>query len=127
MEKNILYLYIMQPVNHKKPMQFIRKTLVVLAIFGLTQYVFAVDGTMNGGGNKKAKNSTFSNIKKDLNISLRSGYNINNKSFGFQKIGKTAMFNSMVTYQKGNVTYFFPSRNKPVLQKFKTPSAPVIR
>jgi hypothetical protein len=118
----------MKPVNHKKPMQFIRKTLVVLAIFGLTQYVFAVDGTMNGGGNKKAKNSTFSNIKKDLNISLRAGYNFNNnKSFGFQKSGKTAMFNSMVSYQKGNVTYFFPLRNKPVLQKFKTPSAPVIR
>ncbi len=118
----------MKPVNHKKPMQFIRKILVVLAIFGLTQYVFAVDGTMNGGGNKKSKNSTFSNIKKDLNISLRSGYNFsNNKSFGFQKSGKISMFNSMVSYQKGNVTYFFPSRNKPLLQKFKTPSAPVIR
>jgi len=102
--------------------------MVVMAIFGLTQYVFAVDGTMNGGGNSKSKNSTFSNIKKDLNISLRSGYNFkNNKSFGFQKSGKNAMFNSVVSYQKGNVTYFFPSRNKPLLQKFKTPSAPVIR
>jgi hypothetical protein len=118
----------MKPVNYKNSIRIVRKTLVVLAIFGLTQYVFAVDGTLNGGGNSKAKNTTFSNIKKDLNISLRSGYNFkNNKSFGFQKSGKTSMFNSMVIYQKGNVTYFFPSRNKPLLQKFKTPSAPVIR
>jgi hypothetical protein len=118
----------MQSLNHKIPTQFIRKTLVVLAIFGLTQYVFAVDGTMNGGGNKKSKNSTFSTIKKDLNISLKTGHNFNNnKSFGFQKKGSISMFNSMVSYQKGNVTYFFPSRNKPALQKFKTPSAPVIR
>jgi hypothetical protein len=118
----------MNLLNHKKSLRIVRKTMVVMAIFGLTQYVFAVDGTMNGGGNSKSKNSTFSNIKKDLNISLRSGYNFkNNKSFGFQKSGKNAMFNSVVSYQKGNVTYFFPTRNKPLLQKFKTPSAPVIR
>ena len=99
-----------------------------MAIFGMTQYVFAVDGTLNGGGRSKSKNSTFSSIKKDLNISLKSGYNFNgNKSFGFQKKGKVSMFNSMVSYQKGNVTYYMPYHNKPILQKFKTPSAPVIR
>ena len=111
-----------------KSIRVFRKIMVVLTIFGMTQYVFAVDGTLNGGGKSKAKSSTFSNIKKDLNISLKSGYNFsNNKSFGFQKRGKISMFNSMVSYQKGNVTYFFPSRNKPILPKFKTPSAPVIR
>jgi hypothetical protein len=37
------------------------------------------------------------------------------------------MFNSVVTYQKGNVTYFLPYKHKTVLQKFKTPTAPAIR
>jgi hypothetical protein len=116
----------MKPVNLKKYLLFIRKTLVVMAIFGLTQYVFAVDGTLNGGG--KSRKSTFSNIKKDLNLSLKSGYSFNgNKSFGFDKKGRISMFNSVVSYQKGNVTYYLPYKNKPVLQKFKTPSAPVIR
>ena len=118
----------MKPVNHFKYFSFIRKTLVVMAIFGLNQFVFAVDGTMNGGGKSKKSSTTFSNIKKDLNLSLKSGYSFNgNKSFGFDKKGKISMFNTVVSYQKGNVTYYLPYKNKPVLQKFKTPSAPVIR
>jgi hypothetical protein len=116
----------MKPVNQQKYLSFIRKTLVVMAIFGLTQYVFAIDGTLNGGG--KSRKSTFSNIKKDLNLSLKSSYSFNgNKSFGFDKKGKISMFNTVVSYQKGNVTYYLPYKNKPVLQKFKTPAAPVIR
>ncbi len=101
-----------------------KKTAIIFLIIGFTQYVFAVDGTMNGGGSKK---NSFSSIKKDLNLSLRSGFNISNKSFGYKKSNKAMMFNSMMSFQKGNVTYFLPYKNKTILQKFRTPSAPSIR
>ncbi len=87
--------------------------------------VFAIDGTLGGG--KSGSKSTFSTLKKDLNISLKSGYAFgNNKSFRFSK-QQPGMFNSVITYNKGNITYYVPMKNKPMLQKFRTPSAPVIR
>ena len=117
----------MLPVFHKKSIRLVRKTLVAVAVFGITQYVFAVDGTLNGGGSKSER-SSFSSIKKDMNFSLKSGFAFNgNKSIALHKSGKTGIFNNIISYQKGNVTYYMPYRSKPILQKFKTPSAPVIR
>lgn len=101
------------------------KTAIVTMVFSMSQYVFAIDGTLSGGSKSK---STFSTIKKDLNLSLKSGYSFHgNKNFGFHKSQKSGMFNTVISYQKGNITYYMPSKNKPLLQKFKTPSAPVIR
>ena len=112
--------------NYKTNNRLIKKVAIVFAIFGLTQGVFAVDGTMNGGGSKTSK-KVFSSIKKDLNFSIHSGFNISNKSFGYRKTGKGSVINTMISYQKGNVTYFMPYKHKPILQKFKTPSVPAIR
>lgn len=101
------------------------KTAIVAVVFAMSQYVFAIDGTLGGGKGKS--NSTFSTLKKDLNISLKSGYSFgNNKTYGAHRNQK-GMLNSVISYQKGNITYYVPMKNKPVLQKFKTPSAPVIR
>ena len=110
--------------NHKSSHWFVKKNTIIFLVVGLTQGVFAVDGTMNGGGSKK---SSFSTIKKDLNLSLRSGFSISNKSFGYRKSNKSMMFNSVMSFQKGNVTYFLPYKNRTILQKFKTPVAPSIR
>ena len=110
--------------NHKSSLWFAKKITIIFLVVGLAQGVFAVDGTMNGGGSKK---SSFSTIKKDLNLSLRSGFNISNKSFGYKKSNKAMMFNSVMSFQKGNVTYFLPYKNRTILQKFKTPVAPSIR
>lgn len=100
------------------------KAAIVAVVFAMSQYVFAIDGTLGGG---KGKTSTFSTLKKDLNISLKSGYSFgNNKTYGSSRNQK-GMLNSVISYQKGNITYYVPMKNKPVLQKFKTPSAPVIR
>lgn len=106
--------------------RFLGKVLTVTAVVLLSNaVVFAIDGTLGGG--KSASRSTFSTLKKDLNISLKSGYSFgNNKSFGFSR-QQPGMFNSVVTYNKGNITYYVPMKNKPMLQKFRTPSAPVIR
>jgi hypothetical protein len=103
--------------------RFWGKAAIAAVVFSISQYVFAIDGTLGGGVKSK---STFSTLKKDLTLSLKSGYSFNgNKSFNSRS--QRGMFNSVVSYQKGNVTYYLPYKNKPVLQKFKTPSAPVIR
>jgi hypothetical protein len=103
--------------------RFWGKAAIVAVVFSMSQYVFAIDGTLGGGVKSK---STFSTIKKDLTLSLKSGYAFNsNKSFNTRN--HRGMYNSVVSYQKGNVTYYLPYKNKPILQKFRTPSAPVIR
>lgn len=103
--------------------RFWGKVAIVAVVFSMSQYVFAIDGTLGGGVKSK---STFSTLKKDLTLSLNSGYAFNgNKSFNSRN--HRGMLNSVVSYQKGNITYYLPYKNKPVLQKFRTPSAPVIR
>lgn len=101
------------------------KVLVLSAVMGLGQFVFAVDGVLTSGGGKNSK--TFSTIKKDLQFSLKSGYTLHGVHSARGKGMKQGMYNTVVSYQKGNVTYYLPYKSRPVLSKFKTPSAPVIR
>jgi hypothetical protein len=115
----------MDKPKHSTLKNVCKKIATIFLVVSLTQTVFAVDGTMNGGG--KAKKSSFSNIKKNLNISLRSGFNISNKSFNSRQGDKVTMVNSMMSFQKGNVTIFIPYKTKTFMQKFKTPMAPAIR
>lgn len=94
---------------------------LLVALF-LSVGVFAVDGIVM---KSKSTKSSFSNMKKNLTLSLREGfYYKDNKSFGYRKNGGTSAFNSVITYQKGNVTYIMPYRNKVILNKFKTPQKP---
>ena len=104
---------------------FAKKVLVMLALFSTVNYVFAVDGTLIGG---KKSSKAFSTLKSDLNFSLKSGYSYrSNKSFGTRRSASMVMSNSVITYQRGNVTWVMPYRNKTtILQKFRTPS-PSIR
>lgn len=99
---------------------FAKKLVVVLALFSMAHYVFAVDGTIDGGKKSKA----FSTLKSDLNFSLKSGYTYRgNKNFGTRRTLNTVQSNSVITYQRGNVTWVLPYRNKTtILNKFKTPS-----
>lgn len=100
--------------------QFTRKTLVVAAIILLGQYVFAIDVLIDGG---KKSTKAFSTIKSDLSISLKNGYNFHSyKPMGTRRSQNMVMSNSIMTFQKGNVTWVVPQRNKTkILQKFKTP------
>ena len=99
------------------------KTVAVMGIsFMLSVCVFAIDGIVM---KSKSGKSSFSNMKKNLSLSLREGFSYkDNKSFGFKRNGHTVMFNNVITYQKGNITYILPFRNKVVLNKFKTPQKP---
>jgi hypothetical protein len=86
-------------------------------------YVFAVDGLIEGG---KKTSKTFSTIKSDLSISLKSGYNFHSyKMMGQKRAHHMVMSNSYLTFHRGNVTWGVPYKSKAkVLGKFKTPSKP---
>ena len=100
---------------------FAKKVVIVLAMFSMATYVFAVDGTMDGG---KKSTKAFSTLKSDLSFSLKSGYTYRgNKNFGTKRTLNTIQSSSVVTYQRGNVTWILPYRNKTtILNKFRTPA-----
>lgn len=103
-------------------MNIIRKSVALVAVIVLSHAVFAVDGIIV---KSKASKSSFSNMKKNLTLNLNAGLTYaGNRSFGFKKVGKESTFNSVISYQKGNITYMLPYKNKGILQRFKTPQKP---
>lgn len=85
---------------------------------------FAIDGIFSV---RSSAANSFSTFKKDLNLSLRSGFTFqSNKTFDKSNTHKVEL-NGFVTLQKGNIYYHIPGKQKVLLQKFKTPTPPVIR
>jgi hypothetical protein len=105
-----------------KNMHIFRKSVALVAVIVLSHTVFAVDGIIV---KSKTSKSSFSNMKKNLTLNLNAGFTYSgNRSFGFRKVGKENMFNSVISYQKGNITYMLPYKNRGILQRFKTPQKP---
>ncbi len=101
--------------NHIKYCLFL-----LLLTVGMSQVLLAVDGIII---KTKASKSTFSNMKKNLTLSLRTGFSYHdNKSFGFSKNERHNSFKTVISYQKGNIKYNIPYKNRVILQKFKTPA-----
>lgn len=100
------------------------KVVITVMVVLVSQIALAVDGVIIRS--KASKSAVaFSNMKKNLNLSLHSGFNMKDtRSFGFKRVGKETMFNTTVTFQKGNITYVIPYKHKNVLQRFKTPQKP---
>jgi hypothetical protein len=94
--------------------------LLSLLFFSLT--VFAVDGIVS---KSKSSKTAYSNMKKNLSLGLNVGYVYrDNRSFGFKKSAKDNGFNTVITYQKGNITYNLPYKTKSAFNRFKTPVKP---
>ena len=111
----------MKPIS-KSYSHVIKKSIAIFAVIVLSHAVFAVDGIIIKSKSSKA---SFSNIKKNLTLNLNAGFTYSgNRSFGFRKVGKENMFNSVISYQKGNITYMIPYKNRGILQRFKTPQKP---
>lgn len=103
----------------------------ILAAFLLVSgYVSAIDGVLSIGDKNRRANA-FSNIKRDLKLSLgsstyhyRSSHTLPNLPHPQSMSGPR----SMVIYQRGNVSIHIPVKTRPaLLQSFKTPAAPAIR
>ena len=102
--------------------KFMRLVSALTLVLAISATVYAIDGIVM---KSKSSKSNFSNMKKHLSLSLRDGFSYrDNKAFGYKRHGNTVMFNNVITYQKGNVTYIVPYKNRVVLNKFKTPTKP---
>ena len=99
-----------------------KKSVALVAVIVLPHAALAVDGIIVKSKSSKA---SFSNMKKNLTLNLNAGFTYTgNRSFGFKKAGKENMFNSVISYPKGNITYMIPYKNKGILHRFKTPQKP---
>jgi hypothetical protein len=105
--------------------KMIRPKRLMLGFFlAASVCAFAIDGIFSV---RSSAATSFSNFKKDLNLSLRSGFTFQgNKTFDKSNVRKVEL-NGFITLQKGNVYYHIPGKQKVFLQKFKTPTPPVIR
>lgn len=107
--------------THIKQRSSMHIALIVSVLVCVTS-VFAVDGIIV----KTKSSSAFSSMKKNLSLSLSSGFVYHdNRSFGFKKGSKNSEFNSVISYQKGNIKYILPYKNKNIVHKFKTPQKPL--
>lgn len=98
------------------------KLAALALLFIVNHAVFAVDGIIIKSA--KSSKSSFSNLKKTLNMSLNTGFTYReNKTFILKKSDKIGIYN-VISFQKGNIKINMPYRSKPILQKFKTPQKP---
>jgi hypothetical protein len=111
------------PIKNDKSRSWMLKLAALAMIFVVTHTVYAVDGIIIKSS--KTSKSSFSNMKKTINISLNTGFSYReNKSFVYRKSDKVGNYNNVISFQKGNIKIMMPYRSKPILQKFKTPEKP---
>lgn len=103
---------------------FAKNSLLVLALFAVVQYVFAVSGIRSkaSSGDDKTKStvttSGFSNLKSSVTFSLKDSYRIPSKNnFKFDIPETSEIKNqpnsiSLVSFRKGNTTYVIPYKTK---------------
>lgn len=120
-----IHLQLMACSYPHNTMSLARNAVFMLFLLAGTGFVFAIDGNYNIGG--KNRKSTLATVKKDLKLTLGSGYTFHqNRNIPVQKAQK-GVFNNVISYQKGNITYYMPYKSKPILGKFKTPTPPPVR
>lgn len=100
------------------------------AFLFVSGYVSAIDGIIIIGG-KNRNASSFSNIKKDLKLSLGTGLYQYHSTRSLPSLSTSqvpAGPRNMVVYQRGNVTVHIPVKSRPMLLRtFRTPTPPTIR
>lgn len=102
--------------------RLIKRKIATAVLISASVAAFATLG--DDGGKKGAKiSSSETNLS---NFSLRTAYNYrSNNLFSPSRSQKFIMLNTVVTYQKGNVTYILPLKKKVLLDKIKFNPAPV--
>jgi hypothetical protein len=95
---------------------FTKKLLTIALLFGIAQVAMADRGV----GKKKNKTVlniyTPSTLRNSIAFNLKSGLSYKGSLLSStQTVGNSIMANSLITYQKGNVTYVIPYKHKIVM------------
>jgi len=100
---------------------FTKKLLTVALLFSIAGVAFA-----DRGFGKKNKNVTVLNIytpstlRNSIGFNLKTGLSYKGSLLTSTKtVGNSIMANSLVTYQKGNITYIIPYKHKIVVPEMK--------
>lgn len=98
-------------------MRIVKNSCILLAMFAIAQYVFAVSGIRIKSGekdrNKKEQytSGAFSNLKSSITFSIKDNYTFNQKNFGkveFKTVEETRLPSSIISFKKGNTVYILP-------------------
>jgi hypothetical protein len=95
---------------------FTKKLLTIALLFGIAQVAMADRGV----GKKKNKTIlniyTPSTLRNSIAFNLKSGLSYKGSLLSStETIGNSIMANSLITYQKGNVTYVIPYKHKIIM------------
>ncbi|HMO33163.1 MAG TPA: hypothetical protein PKE63_01455 [Lacibacter sp.] len=100
----------------------IRSISVLLLTTAMVSVAVAASWNTGGGRKKAASSSSVVTNLRDMPLSMRQGFQYKGGlSFTRQGTGGISMGTSSVYYQKGNVLYVIPHKQKVFFQKFKTP------
>ncbi|MCO5240485.1 MAG: hypothetical protein M9904_10545 [Chitinophagaceae bacterium] len=108
------------------PVQIVKYSLIIVAVFALAQYVFAVSGIrIKSGENDRsrgARHSTsgaFSDLKSTVTFSIKDNYIFNNSNFAKADLKpheQEKLPGSIISYKKGNTVYILPYKPQPGLK-----------
>ena len=112
----------LRKINILTPLSRSKKLMLSILFTGLAALSFASMAGGDGGGNKLRSTTTpsgmngFTPLKLTSDFTLKTGRNYRANSL-FNEAKKPATYNyiqlnSLITYQRGNVTYVLPYSNK---------------
>lgn len=109
-------------LNKNIPVKIVKYSLILVAMFAIAQYVFAVSGIrVKSGENDRSKESkhrsgVFSDLKSTVTFSIKDNYIFNNPNFSkteAKPFVQEKQASSIISYKKGNTVYILPYKPQP--------------
>ena len=98
--------------------RIVKNSLILVAMFAIAQYVFAVSGIRMSAGekdkNKKTHHSSgiFSDLKSTITFSIKDNYTFSRKNWitDYKPASSehAALPNSIISFKQGNTVYILP-------------------
>ena len=100
---------------------FTKKLLTIALLFSVAQVAMADRGVGKKNKNKTILNIyTPSNLRNSIAFNLKSGLNYKGSLLSnTNTVGNNIMSNSLISYQKGNITYVVPYNHKIIVPEIK--------
>lgn len=100
---------------------FTKKLLTIALLFGVANVAMADRGVGKKNKNKTILNiSTPSTLRNSIAFNLKSGLRYKGSLLSTTNtVGNSILYNSLITYQKGNITYIIPYKHKIVVPEIK--------
>ncbi len=100
---------------------FTKKLLTIALLFSVAQVAMADRGVGKKSKNKTILNIyTLSTVRNSIAFNLKSGLSYKGSLLsGTNAVGNSVMSNSLITYQKGNITYIIPYKHKILVPEIR--------